>query len=90
MLKRMICLTLALCLARAMLFTKAETTDLITLQERLLTLGYEIGMADGILGTKTSAAIRLAQTLLADAGFDVKTTGEPDEYTVSLIMSAEN
>ena len=90
MLKRMICLALALCLAGAMSFTKAETTDLIRLQERLLSLGYEIGMADGILGAKTSAAIRLAQTLLADAGFDVEATGEPDEYTVSLILSAEN
>ena len=90
MFKRLKCLLLAFCLFGALSVTNAEDTALITLQERLLTLGYEIGAADGILGTKTTAAIRLAQNLLADAGFDVTPTGEPDEKTVVLIMDEEN
>ena len=85
----LLCLLLILCLA-ACLPTQAEETDLVKLQERLLALGYEIGSADGILGTKTSSALLLAQTLLADAGYDVSPTGKADAKTAELIMQEEN
>ena len=68
----------------------AEETDLVTLQRRLLALGYEIGAADGVLGAKTSAAIRLAQTLLADQGTGVVPSGSPDRITAEQIMREEN
>ena len=87
--KRLLCLLLVLCLS-ACLPAKAEETDLVQLQERLLALGYEIGEADGILGTNTSTALLLAQTLLADAGYDVSPTGKADAKTAELIMQAEN
>ena len=64
-LRRMICAVLAACLFPALLQAQAEETDLKTLQARLIRLGYEIGTADGILGQKTTAAIALAQALLA-------------------------
>ena len=85
----LLCLLLILCLA-VVLPTQAEETDLVKLQERLLALGYEIGSADGILGTKTSSALLLAQTLLADAGYDVSPTGKADAKTAELIMQEEN
>ena len=85
----LLCMLLILCLA-VVLPTQAEETDLVKLQERLLTLGYEIGSADGILGTKTSSALLLAQTLLADAGYDVSPTGKADAKTAELIMQEEN
>ena len=85
----LLCLLLILCLA-VVLPTQAEETDLVKLQERLLALGYEIGSADGILGTKTSSALLLAQTLLADAGYDVNPTGKADAKTADLIMQEEN
>ena len=87
--KRLLCLLLVLCLS-ACLPAKAEETDLVQMQERLLALGYEIGEADGILGTNTSTALLLAQTLLADAGYDVSPTGKADAKTAELIMQAEN
>ena len=69
---------------------KAEGTDLKALQKRLLSLGYEIGAADGIFGERTSSAVLLAQTLLADEGFGVVPTGKPDRKTVELILQEEN
>lgn len=87
--RRLLCLLLVLCLAFAVP-AQAEETDLVKLQERLLALGYEIGAADGIAGTKTSSALLLAQTLLADAGYDVSPTGKADAKTYELIMQAEN
>ena len=88
--RRMICVVLASCLLLSFLPAQAEGTDIKTLQTRLLDLGYEIGKADGIFGKKTSAAIALAQTLLADQGFDVMPTGSPDAKSVELIMKEEN
>ena len=72
---RLLCLLMILCLA-AGIPAGAEQTDLVKVQERLLSLGYEIGAADGIPGTKTTAAVLLAQTLLADAGYDISPTGK--------------
>ena len=63
----LLCAARIFCLTAAVPPVKVENTELIVLQQRLLSLGYEIGSADGILGTKTTSAIRLAQTLLADA-----------------------
>ena len=69
---------------------KAEGTDMKNLQKRLLSLGYEIGEADGIFGEKTASAVLLAQTLLADEGFGVTPTGKPDRKTTELILQEEN
>ena len=69
---------------------KSDGTDVKALQERLLALGYEIGEADGIPGKKTSAAVLLAQTLLASHGYGVQPTGIPDPETVELILREEN
>jgi len=80
----------ALCMAFSCLPAKAEAADLTALQQRLLSLGYEIGTADGIAGAKTTAAIKLAQTLLSDAGYEVSVTGKPDAETAKLIMREEN
>ncbi len=88
--RRIICAVLAACLIPALLPARAEEADLKTLQARLIELGYEIGTADGILGQKTTAAIALAQALLAGQGYDVQATGIPDAKTAELILEAEN
>ena len=89
-LKRILCLILLFSLIFLLLPAEGGTADLAQLQERLLSLGYEIGAADGIPGTMTTLAVQLAQTLLAGAGFDVSPTGEPDETTKALIMQEAN
>lgn len=88
--RRLFCVVLIVCLSFCFLPAGAETTDIAVLQERMLSLGYEIGKADGVLGKNTSSAILLAQTLLAENGYDVLLTGSPDEKTVGLIMQEEN
>ena len=85
-----ICALLTVCMLLCLPPAPAEGTELKMLQNRLLTLGYEIGKADGVLGEKTSAAILLAQTLLAEKGYDVTPTGIPDARTTELIMREEN
>ena len=88
--RRMLCAALALCLLCSALPVLAEGTGVKALQERLISLGYEIGTADGIIGKKTTAAIMLAQTALQENGYDVQPSGSPDTMTVSLIMQEEN
>lgn len=88
--KRALCAIAAVCLSFFCLCAKAEKTDVRKLQERLLSLGYEIGEADGIAGEKTKSAILLAQMLLAENGYDVPLTGSPDAKTVELIFREEN
>ena len=88
--RRTVCAVLAACLFLLSAPVSAEGTGMKALQERLLSLGYEIGKADGILGKKTSAAVLLAQTLLAEGGYEVQATGVPDVKTVELIMGEEN
>ena len=88
--RRIICAMLAVCLLLSVIPAGADGIDVKSLQKRLLALGYEIGTADGIIGKKTTAAILLAQTILADQGFDVQPTGVPDEKTSELIMQKEN
>ncbi len=88
--RRLLCAMLVICLSLFSLPADAEKTDVRVLQERLISLGYEIGQADGILGEKTSSAILLAQTLLAGEGYDVPLTGSPDTKTVELILQEEN
>ncbi len=87
---RWLCALLCLLLLSALLPAAAEETGMVALQKRLITLGYEIGDVDGVAGKKTSAAILLAQTLLADAGYDVSPTGNADPRTVELIMDEKN
>lgn len=88
--RRMLCAALATCLLCSALPVLAEGTGVKALQERLISLGYEIGTADGIIGKKTTAAIMLAQTALQENGYDVQPSGSPDTMTVSLIMQEEN
>ena len=88
--RKLLCAALVLCLAFARMPAKAEETNLAEVQRRLIALGYEIGAADGVLGPKTTSAIQLAQTLLADAGYDVPVTGRPDAKTAELILRPEN
>ena len=88
--RRTVCAALAACLCLLSVPVRADGTGMKALQERLLSLGYEIGSADGILGKKTSAAVLLAQTLLADGGYEVQATGVPDAKTAELIMREEN
>ena len=87
--RRLLCAMLVLCLSFAMQQAAAENSDLAVLQTRLLELGYEIGKADGVLGPKTSSALLLAQTLLAENGYNVSPTGHPDAETVELILREE-
>ena len=89
-LMKILCAGMACCFLLCISPGKAEGTELKVLQNRLLTLGYEIGKADGILGEKTSAAILLAQKLLAGNGYDVTPDGMPDAKTAELIMREEN
>lgn len=89
-LRGIIALLLVSCLVFAMLTAQADETDMKSLQERLIELGYDIGTADGVAGPRTTSAILLAQTLLADAGFDVLPTGTADAKTAELIMSEAN
>ena len=88
--RRLLCAMLVICLSFFSFSANAEKIDIRKLQERLLSLGYEIGKADGISGEKTTSAILLAQTLLAEKGYDVPLTGSPDTKTVGLIMQEEN
>ena len=88
--RRVLCTALAVCLLGFVLPASADGTDIKALQERLISLGYEIGNAYGIVGKKTSAAIMLAQTALQENGYDVQPSGSPDSETVSLIMQVEN
>ena len=88
--RRLLCVILAIGLSFFSLTANAEKTDIRKLQERLLSLGFEIGKADGIPGEKTTAAVLLAQTLLAGKGYDVPPTGVPDANTAGLIMQEEN
>ena len=88
--RRMLCAALAVCVLGSVLPSLAEGTTMKALQERLISLGYEIGTADGIVGKKTSAAIMLAQEALQENGHDVRPSGTPDPETVSLIMQEEN
>ena len=88
--RKLLCAALVLCLAFVRMPAKAEETNLAEVQRRLIALGYEIGAADGVLGPKTTSAVQLAQTLLADAGYDVQITGRPDAKTAELIMRQEN
>ena len=88
--RRIICAALAACLLLPFGPARAEGTDIAALQARLISLGYEIGKADGIIGKKPSAAIALAQKLLADEGIAVQPTGIPDAKTVEQIMKEEN
>ena len=69
LIRRFLCTGLAVCLSAGFILPAAAEPDLKTLQQRLLALGYEIGGADGILGSKTSSALMLAQTLLAGSGW---------------------
>ena len=87
---RLIEAVLILCLLFGLMPGKAEETDLAALQKRLLSLGYEIGQPDGVLGPKTASAVQLAQTLLAEAGYDIVPTGRPDAKTAELVMKEEN
>jgi len=88
--RRLTALVLILCLTCGLLPAGAEGTNLVSLQERLLALGYEIGQADGIMGQRTTSAILVAQSLLAGAGFDVEVTGNPDSQTQALILDSAN
>lgn len=88
--RRLLCAMLVLCLSFTLQQAEAAKSDLAVLQTRLLELGYEIGRADGVLGQKTSSAILLAQTLLADSGYSVPLTGQPDAETVKLILEEKN
>lgn len=88
--RRMLCAALAVCVLGSALPSLAEGTAMKALQERLISLGYEIGIVDGIVGKKTSAAIMLAQEALRESGHDVQPSGTPDPETVSLIMQEEN
>ena len=88
--RRMMCAILAVFLLLFSLPALAEGTDIKALQERLIALGFEIGKADGIPGKKTTAAILLAQKILAEAGMDVQATGNPDAKTAQLILQEQN
>ena len=86
--RRILCAVLAACLFLLFPPVRAEQSDVLMLQKRLLALGFEIGGADGVLGAKTRAAVLLAQTILADEGFSVTPSGYPDAETVSQIIFA--
>ncbi len=88
--RRLLYALAAVCLCFLLLSAEAEGADLKTLQKRLLDLDYEIGAADGILGEKTTSAILLAQTLLAEQGFAISPTGTPEGKTAELILKKEN
>ena len=88
--RRILCAVLAVCLFLVLLPANAEGTDVRALQKRLLALGYEIGTADGILGSKTAAAVLLAQKLLAENGSGLTPDGIPDAKTAELIMQEDN
>ncbi len=63
-----------------------DNSKMAALQEKMLSLGYEIGTADGIIGAKSQAALRLIQTLLNTKGYDIPPIGMPDGKTVSILM----
>ena len=88
--RKMLCMLLALLQIALPALAEETGPDIRHLQERLLALGYEIGAADGIVGSRTAMAVRLVQQLLADAGFGVTPTGVPDRQTTELADREEN
>ncbi len=89
--RRLFALLLSLLLLAPVLSpARASWTDMQAVQERLLALGYEIGEADGIIGAKSQAALRLVQTLLKESGYRLSVTGMPDALTVELMNQEEN
>ena len=46
--RKMLCAALAVCVLGSVLPSLAEGTAMKALQERLISLGYEIGTADGL------------------------------------------
>ena len=83
-------LALILVLTPVLSASALSRSDTVTLQQRLSELGYNIGQIDGIIGSKTSAAVKTAQQILVSAGRDVKITGIADEATVGLILDDAN
>ena len=67
--RKMLCMLLALLQIALPALAEETGPDIRHLQERLLALGYEIGAADGIVGSRTAMAVRLVQQLLADNPF---------------------
>jgi len=57
--------------------------DVADIQSRLLALGYEVGVADGLMGPKTREALRAFQ---GDRGLPA--TGRPDEATLEALFAA--
>lgn len=88
--RKTLCAALAVCLCLCFLPAGAETAGLRALQERLLVLGYEIGVADGILGNKTTSALLLSRTLLESRGISVPADLSPDGELARLILQEEN
>ena len=88
--RKMLCMLLTLLQIALPALAEETGQDIRHLQERLLALGYEIGAADGIVGSRTAMAVRLVQQLLADAGFGVTPTGVPDRQTAELTDREEN
>ncbi len=88
LLRRAVCLPLLCALLLSPALGEGDRS-MIALQEKLLSLGYEIGRADGIIGAKSQAALRLAQTLITDSGRRLLISGLPDRETVDLITGGE-
>lgn len=83
----LLCLCLLLFVGSANALSK---TNIREIQNKLLSLGYEIGKADGLIGTKTTAALTIVQELLNSAGHSVPADGTPDQKTITLLMDDEN
>lgn len=85
------CLLLCLCFLLFVSNANAlSKTNIREIQNKLLSLGYEIGEADGLIGTKTTTALMIVQELLNGAGHSVPTDGTPDQKTIKLLMDDEN
>lgn len=92
--KRLLCLVLVLCLLPAVSLAKglsqgSQGKKVLSLQNRLIALGQNAGNPDGIYGVQTTAAVKEAQRLLAEAGYSVSITGNADEETLRLLFDPD-
>lgn len=65
-------------------------SEIVDVQQRLITLGYEIGEADGLIGSKTTAALMVVQSLLTADGHTVPSDGTLDAETLRLLRDENN
>jgi D-alanyl-D-alanine carboxypeptidase len=91
--KRLLCLVMVLLLlplsapaqSAVMLRVGSTGADVVTLQKRLIELGFLAGMADGKYGNGTATAVSRAQSALRERGHTLSVDGVAGPQTLALL-----